>query len=176
VRTLVLGGARSGKSAFAESLAAPADGAGPVRYLATARPVDAEMAERIRRHRARRPRAWEVVEVEGDLAGALTGWASGPVPPAGGTVLVDGLALWLATLLEHAEDPMGPVEAALKALEAAPRWIVVSEEVGGGLVPTSALGRRFRDLAGEVNQRVAAISDTVYLVTAGIPQKIKAPA
>jgi adenosyl cobinamide kinase/adenosyl cobinamide phosphate guanylyltransferase len=176
VRTLVLGGARSGKSAFAESLAAPADGAGPVRYLATARPVDAEMAERIRRHRARRPPAWEVVEVEGDLAGALTGRASGMVPPADGTVLVDGLALWLATLLEGAEDPMGPVEAALKALEAAPRWIVVSEEVGGGLVPTNALGRRFRDLAGEVNQRVAAISDTVYLVTAGIPQKIKAPA
>jgi len=168
VRTLVLGGARSGKSAFAESLVAPAAGAGPVRYLATARPVDAEMAERIRRHRARRPEGWKVVEVGSDLAGALAA-------PQGGAVMVDGLTLWLATVLEGADDPMGPVEAALKALEAAPRWVVVSEEVGGGLVPVNALGRRFRDLAGEVNQRVARLSDTVYLVTAGIPQKIKAP-
>lgn len=169
MRTLVLGGARSGKSAFAESLVGRARGAGAVRYLATARPVDAEMAERIRRHRARRPEGWEVVEVGSDLAGVV---AAAPGP----TLLLDGLTLWLATLLEAGGDPMGPVEAALKALEAAPAWVVVSEEVGGGLVPVNALARRFRDLAGEVNQRVAAISDTVYLVTAGIPQRIKAPA
>jgi len=166
MRTLVLGGARSGKSAFAESLVDADRGAGPVRYLATARPVDAEMAARIRRHRARRPDFWEVVEVESDLAGAVAA-------SAGGTLLVDGLTLWLATLLERSADPMGPVEAALKALEAVPDWVVVSEEVGGGLVPTSALARRFCDLAGEVNQRVAALGDTVYLVTAGIPQRLK---
>ncbi len=163
MRTLVLGGARSGKSVFAESLVGDA---GPVRYLATARPIDAEMAERIRRHRERRPEAWQVVEVDADLAG--------PVAELRGDILlIDGLTLWLATLLEEDADPVAPVEAALKALEAAPHWVVVSEEVGGGLVPTNALGRRFRDLAGEVNQKVAALADTVILMTAGIPQTIK---
>jgi adenosylcobinamide kinase/adenosylcobinamide-phosphate guanylyltransferase len=166
VRTLVLGGARSGKSAFAESLVR---GPGPVRYVATARPVDAEMAERIRRHRARRPEGWEVVEAGTDLAGALAGI------PAGGRVLIDGLTLWLADLLERAPDPAGPLEAALKELERVPDAIVVSEEVGGGIVPASALARRFRDLAGELNQRVAALCGRVFLVTAGIPIEIKGP-
>jgi adenosyl cobinamide kinase/adenosyl cobinamide phosphate guanylyltransferase len=166
MRTLVLGGARSGKSTFAESLVGDA---APVRYLATARPIDPEMAERIRRHRARRPEAWQVVEVDADLAGPVAELRED-------FLLIDGLTLWLATLLEGEADPVGPVEEALKALEGASHWVVVSEEVGGGLVPTNPLARRFRDLAGEVNQRVAALADTVVLVTAGIPQKIKSSA
>lgn len=164
MRTLVLGGARSGKSAFAESLVT---GPGPVRYVATARPVDAEMAERIRRHRARRPGAWEVVEAGPDLAAAIA------ATPAGSRLLVDGLTLWLADLLERAPDVTDPVEAALKELQNAPHAVVVSEEVGGGLVPEGAPARRFRDLAGELNQRVAAACDRVFLVTAGIPLALK---
>jgi adenosylcobinamide kinase/adenosylcobinamide-phosphate guanylyltransferase len=164
VRTLVLGGARSGKSAFAESLVT---GPGAVRYVATARPMDAEMAERIRRHRARRPASWEVVEPGPDLAAAIA------ATPAGSRLLIDGLTLWLADLLERIPDVSDPVEAALKELQSAPHAVVVSDDVGGGLVPEGALARRFRDLAGELNQRVAAACDRVYWVTAGIPVPIK---
>jgi len=168
VRTLILGGARSGKSAFAESLLS---GPKPVRYLATARPVDAEMAERIRRHRARRPAGWEVVEVDGDLSGAIA------ATPAGHRLLIDGLTLWLATLLEGDGPPGRPADgwadAVLASLQQAPDAVIVSEEVGGGIVPDNALARRFRDLAGELNQRVAAACDRVVLVTAGIPVEIK---
>jgi adenosylcobinamide kinase/adenosylcobinamide-phosphate guanylyltransferase len=164
VRTLVLGGARSGKSAFAESLVT---GPGPVRYVATARPGDAEMAARIRRHRARRPPAWEVVEVDRDLAGAIA------ATPAGHRLLIDGLTLWLATVLEGPPDPKADIDGVVERLGSVPEAVVVSEEVGGGIVPANALARRFRDAAGELNQRLAALCERVFLVTAGIPMEIK---
>jgi len=167
VRTLVLGGARSGKSAFAESLLAAADG---VHYVATARPVDAEMAERIRRHRERRPAHWVVTEVTEELPRAVYN-ARLESPEC--WLLVDGLTLWLATVLEHHADPQPHLDAAVMALKAHPRLLVVSEVVGSGIVPADPLTRRYRDLAGELNQQLAAVCDRVVLVTAGLPMALK---
>jgi adenosylcobinamide kinase/adenosylcobinamide-phosphate guanylyltransferase len=142
-----------------------------VRYLATARatthPIDDEMAERIHRHRERRPRTWEVVEVDGDLAGAIAD------TPPGHRLMIDGLTLWLAGLLTGDGLPDGWADAVLDRLAKVDEAVIVSEEVGGGIVPDNPLARRFRDLAGELNQRVAAACDRVVLVTAGIPLEIK---
>lgn len=167
MRTLVLGGARSGKSAFAEALLADA---APVRYVATARPMDAEMAERIRLHRERRPAHWQVTEVEDDLAAAVT---DSRAHHSDHWLLVDGLTLWLATVLERHADPRPKLDAALEALSSHPRVIVVSEEVGGGIVPADPFTRRYRDLAGEFNQQLATVCDQVVLVTAGLPLALK---
>lgn len=166
MRTLVLGGARSGKSAYAESLLA---GAAPVRYVATAWPVDEEMAERIRRHRERRPPTWELVEVAENLEPALSGL------PEEGHLFIDGLTLWLASVLETVDDVPGRVRAAVDRIARLSNVVIVSEEVGGGIVPAHAAARRFRDLAGELNQRVAEVCDRVVLVTAGLPLELKRP-
>jgi adenosylcobinamide kinase/adenosylcobinamide-phosphate guanylyltransferase len=167
MRTLVLGGARSGKSAYAESLLA---GPRPVRYVATlhAAGPDPETAARIRRHRARRPASWEVVEAGADLAAVLA------ATPPGHRLLVDGLTLWLAALLDRDPAPEAAFGPVLDRLKAAPEVVVVSEEVGGGIVPPDPLARRYVDLAGALNQRVAALCDRVVLVAAGLPLELKA--
>ncbi len=171
MRTLVLGGTRSGKSAYAESL--PPDGA-EVRYVATLLPPssgdDDELAYRIRRHRERRPSHWQVVEAGTDLIAALSA-----VPPRT-TVLIDGLTLWLAAVLEGANGNVQEVIGkAVSRMAELPQLIVVSDDVSGGLVPPDPLARRFRDLAGEMHQQVAAVCDRVVLVTAGLPLELKSP-
>ena len=163
---LVLGGARSGKSRQAEALVEswPA----PWTYVATAEAFDAEMAARIAEHRARRPEGWETREAPRDLPGVLAG------VPAGRPVLVDCLTLWLSNLLlaERDLEAEGELLAAALARRTGP-VVLVSNEVGWGIVPETPLGRRFRDAQGRLNQRMAAEADRVVLVVAGIPVAIK---
>ncbi|MEC3958339.1 nicotinate-nucleotide--dimethylbenzimidazole phosphoribosyltransferase [Nocardia sp. CDC153] len=169
LRTLVLGGARSGKSAFAEQLVASE----AVRYVATAvaDPADADFAERIAAHRARRPATWTIVE--GDPVAAL----GEPTP----VTLVDDLGTWLTGRLDaHAawESPRGTVAPDVAALVAAvagytERLIIVSPEVGLGVIPGTASGRLFRDEIGTLNQRLAEVCDEVFLVVAGQALQVK---
>ena len=162
---LVLGGARSGKSRFAESLAAGF--AGEKVYIATAQPGDEEMAARIAAHRQRRGERWTTLEAPIALTEALTG-ATAPF------VLVDCITLWISNLLLADIDIAPRVEALAKALRARQGTVaVVSNEVGLGIVPDNALARRFRDEAGLTNQRLAQACDEVVLVTAGLPLKLK---
>lgn len=179
--SLILGGVRSGKSEFAESLARDLDR--PILYVATGRPTDAEMEERIRRHRERRPAHWETLEEPLDLAGGLKTVlsvlsASDP-PPA---VLIDSLDTWVSNmLLEHPEKVDQAETLTLAALDRLlevqrhwpEAWFLVSGEVGLSPVPPNPLGRRFQDLLGLVNQKVAAASGRVCLVVAGIPVEVK---
>lgn len=164
--TLVVGGARSGKSRFAEALvtARPA----PWLYLATAQAFDDEMRVRIAEHRARRAAGWETAEVPFDLVGAL-----GTVAP-GRPVLVDCLTLWLTNVLLDGRDTAAE-SARLAAVLARPRgpWVVVANEVGLGIVPENALARRFRDAAGVLNQEVASVAGRVVLTVAGLPVTVK---
>ncbi len=162
---LVLGGARSGKSGYALRLAG-ADGRA-VTFVATAQPFDAEMAERIARHREERPAAWKTVEAPLALAEALAREAA-----EDRCLLVDCLTLWLSNVLladRHAEIDL--------LLDLLPRLsghvILVSNEVGWGIVPENALARRFRDEQGRLNQKVAALADRVVLVAAGLPLAVK---
>ena len=167
--TLVLGGARSGKSRFAETLV-EASGLAPV-YVATATAGDAEMAARIARHRARRGGRWRTVEEPLALAETLAGEAA-----PGRAVLVDCLTLWLANLMAEGRDIDGEREALLAGLAVlSGPAVLVSNEVGQGIVPESALARRFRDHAGRLHQDIAAAADAVTLVTAGLAQALKAP-
>jgi adenosylcobinamide kinase / adenosylcobinamide-phosphate guanylyltransferase len=162
--TLVIGGARSGKSAWAEA-AIMAAGA-PAYYLATATAGDAEMAERIRHHQARRGAFWTTVEEQMDLAARLR--------DIGRPVLVDCLTLWLTNLLLADRPVERECEALAAALQQLPGPIVlVANEVGFGIVPDNALARRFRDAAGRLNQAVAAIADRVVLLVAGVPLTLK---
>jgi len=170
VRTLILGGARSGKSRHAESLAAAHDG--PVVYLATARAQDAEMAERIAHHRARRPAGWKTLEVPLALPEALR-----EADRPGRFLLVDCLTLWLSNLLLEARDD-ATVEARIDALVAAVAGLrapaaLVANEVGLGIVPDNALARRFRDHAGRLHQALAAVCGRVVLMVAGLPMIVK---
>lgn len=172
--TLILGGARSGKSTLAERLA-KADLARGERlvYVATAEGLDAEMAARIEQHRRDRGDVFETIEVPLALADALAGIA-GPA-----VVVVDCLTLWLTNVLlvPHAADAeAGSVCEALRAMAPGVRVVLVSNEVGLGIVPDTALGRQFRDEAGRLNQRVAAIADLVLFVAAGLPLALKSPA
>jgi adenosylcobinamide kinase/adenosylcobinamide-phosphate guanylyltransferase len=164
---LVTGGARSGKSRFALDRAADL---GPPRvFLATAQAGDDEMAARIARHRADRPRGWRTVEEPLRLAQALRRFE-------GGVVLIDCLTLWLANLMnDDAEfDPAASIEELLRALRARrAAVVVVTNEVGSGIVPESPLGRAFRDDAGVMNQRVAEAADEAHLVVAGRALRIK---
>jgi adenosyl cobinamide kinase/adenosyl cobinamide phosphate guanylyltransferase len=159
--TFVLGGARSGKSRHAESLitAHPP----PWRYVATAQAFDAEMRVRIAAHQGARAPGWETMEAPLDLAAAL----DTPLP-----VLVDCLTLWVSNLLLAGAEPDWPT--LLRALDArqAPT-VLVSNEVGLGIVPDNALARRFRDMAGVLHQQMAARADRVVLVVAGIPMVVK---
>jgi adenosylcobinamide kinase/adenosylcobinamide-phosphate guanylyltransferase len=151
---LVLGGTRSGKSAVAERLAMRAPQ--PVTYIATGSRVDADMENRITNHRNRRPTHWSTVEAGAALADALRS--------THGTVLVDALGTWLAAHHDFAVD-LDELIAALTDHHG--DIIVVSDEVGLGVHPSTALGRAFRDALGEVNAAVAAITDRALLVVAG---------
>jgi adenosylcobinamide kinase / adenosylcobinamide-phosphate guanylyltransferase len=164
-RTLVLGGAASGKSAFAERLA---DEWTSVVYVATADPIDAEMEAKIAAHRARRPEGWQTVEVPGcGLIDVLANLETD-------LIMVDSLTLYVARVLESAPDPLGHLVAAVEALgRVNADLLVVSDEVGMGLVPETAQGRAFRDLLGQVNQRLAVISKNVYFVAAGLAMPLK---
>jgi adenosylcobinamide kinase/adenosylcobinamide-phosphate guanylyltransferase len=164
--TLVLGGARSGKSRYAEGLIAAL--LPPWIYIATAEPGDAEMAERIALHRSRRGGGWQTIEAPHDLTAALATAA------AGAPVLVDCVTLWLSNRMLADAD----MEAEVAGLEAAldgrrSPAVLVSNEVGSGIVPDNALARRFRDLQGRLNQRLAARADRVVLVVAGLPIVVK---
>jgi adenosylcobinamide kinase/adenosylcobinamide-phosphate guanylyltransferase len=161
-RILVLGGSRSGKSAFAESLLADATEVG---YVATAVPApgDAEWTDRIAAHRERRPAHWRTIETL-DLAEVLS--AEGPA------VLIDSITLWVAGIM--AAGPDERADELVAAWRGTSRVVVaVSDEVGSGVVPETASGRRFRDLLGTLNQRLAAAADEVHLVVAGIPLRLR---
>ena len=170
--TLVLGGARSGKSGYAQRAAEAwaARTSADLVFIATAEALDAEMGERIARHRGERDGRWRTVEAPRDLAQALHGLQAGEV------AVVDCLTLWLSNRLLD-ETLQGAAEALLAAVGAcrAPLWLV-SNEVGQGVVPDNALARRFRDEAGRLNQTVAAAADCAVLLTAGLPLVLKAPA
>ncbi len=203
---LVTGGARAGKSDFAQRLAlsfsqqragldpvqssksrgaeAEVSGGG-VLFVATAEAVDAEMEERIRRHRASRPAEWRTLEEPVKLPEAIRAALDHPESGKGyGVVLVDCLNLWVSNLLfQHEGEGWAGTESALveamgrlldcyQTLEAS--FILVTNEVGLGLVPSHPLGRQFRDALGKVNQLVAARSDKVYLLVAGLPLEVKA--
>jgi adenosylcobinamide kinase/adenosylcobinamide-phosphate guanylyltransferase len=166
--TLVLGGARSGKSRYAESLitALPP----PWIYVATAEARDAEMAERIAAHQARRGTGWRTLETPRDIVGALA--ARGKTP-----LLVDCLTLWLSNALLAGSDIDAEVERLDDALtQVTAPLVLVANEVGFGIVPDNPLGRRFRDAQGRLNQRIAARADRVVLVVAGLPLTIKGDA
>lgn len=159
--TLVLGGARSGKSDVAERLATTAAGAGDeVVYLATAAfdTADADMVQRVETHRARRPATWRTVECGADLVRAITGVRDG-------TVLVDSLGTWVAATAPAFDADVGALGDALVARRG--DTVVVSEEVGLGVHPSSDAGRRFRDALGTCNRMVADVSDRVLFVVAG---------
>jgi adenosylcobinamide kinase / adenosylcobinamide-phosphate guanylyltransferase len=163
--TLVLGGTRSGKSRYAERLitARPP----PWGYVATAEPGDEEMAARIKAHRARRSADWQTIEAPRDLAAALASCGSK-------SMLIDCLTLWLSNLMLAGADIQEEIERLEKSLNAAAAPVVlVANEVGSGIVPEHPLGRRFRDLQGLLNQRMAARANCVVLMVAGLPLAIK---
>ena len=164
--TLILGGARSGKSLCAEGLltSAPA----PWAYIATAEARDEEMRQRIDIHKARRGEGWATYEAPLSLADALAG------PAAHLPCLVDCLTLWLSNVMLSGRNPVAETDALIAALSkrSAP-CIMVSNEVGLGIVPDNALARAFRDEAGRLNQRIAGIADRVLFVAAGLPITLK---
>lgn len=176
---LILGGARSGKSRLAETLAL--ESGLPVTVIVTAEGLDPEMAERIRRHREDRPPAWRVVETPVALAQALRDEAR-----EGRCVIVDCLTLWLMNLMADADTLPAPLQAdhlprflaeRTALLDCVPhlpgQTLLVSNEVGLGLVPETPLGRLFRDEAGRMNQALAAVCDRVTFVAAGLPLPLK---
>jgi adenosylcobinamide kinase / adenosylcobinamide-phosphate guanylyltransferase len=164
----VLGGARSGKSRFAEQLAA--DWGGPVLYVATATASDEEMAERIRRHRASRPVDWRTLEAPRDVAHAVRASLG-----EARTVLVEDLTLLLSNLfVEQADAAETAAQAELDGLlRLEARLVLVSNEVGMGLVPEYPLGRQFRDALGRLNQLAAASVDEVHFLVAGVPLRLR---
>jgi adenosyl cobinamide kinase/adenosyl cobinamide phosphate guanylyltransferase len=162
VIVLVLGGARSGKSRHAEHLAASLPE--PVSYVATAcADGDADLAARVAEHRARRPDSWTTIESGPDLPGVLRATA--------GTVLLDALGPWLAAAPDLAVDAGALCDALTTR---AGDTVVVSEEVGLGVHPSTGAGRRFRDALGELNQAVAAVADEVVLIVAGRALRLEA--
>ncbi len=164
--TLLIGGARSGKSSHAEQLVAryPA----PWAYIATAEAYDEEMRERIALHRAQRGDGWQTIDAPLDLVDVIE------AVPDGRPMLIDCLTLWLTNHMLAEHDVVAECAKLAQCLSK-PRgsWFVVSNEVGQGIVPDNALARRFRDAAGRLNQQVAAVAGSVILMVAGLPMKVK---
>ncbi|BBO72291.1 adenosylcobinamide kinase/adenosylcobinamide phosphate guanyltransferase [Desulfosarcina alkanivorans] len=169
-KILVLGGCRSGKSSHALNLA---EGMGGRRiFVATCVPRDDEMKDRVDRHRRERDATWDTLEVPVDLAGTITAHS-----PSTDVILVDCLTLWLSNLLMRTDDVdciRRRIDDLAEAVRSAPRNVIlVSNEVGAGIVPENRLARHYRDLAGWTNQAVAAACDRVVWTVAGIPVTIK---
>ncbi|WP_340313926.1 bifunctional adenosylcobinamide kinase/adenosylcobinamide-phosphate guanylyltransferase [Rhizorhabdus argentea] len=166
-RLLVLGGARSGKSRYAQERAEGRSG--ELVFVATAQPFDEEMRDRIAHHRADRGDRWSTIEVPLDLPGCILSEAR-----AGRVLLVDCLTLWTSNILlaeRDVEQEAQRLQASIAAADGA--IILVSNEVGLGIVPDNSLARRFRDAAGSINQAVARICDNVVFVAAGLPMHLK---
>lgn len=168
---LITGGTRSGKSTFAQRCAEAHPG--PLLYVATATAADSEMAQRVARHQQARGERWGLLEEPCDLCAVLPAAAVGQ-----GAILLDCVTLWITNLLfVHNEDPAAVLTevrrfiACLDEIET-PLYLV-SNEVGGGIVPENRLARLFRDLAGEVNQELAAAAKSAWLVVAGLPLQLK---
>jgi adenosylcobinamide kinase/adenosylcobinamide-phosphate guanylyltransferase len=177
---LILGGARSGKSTYAEKLVM--QNGGRVAYIATAQALDEEMQSRIAAHRQKRPDSWQTLEIPCSVGRALLAQ-----PPQAEVILLDCLTLLVANrLLQAADDVDHPDEAKaaalvqdeiddlLQAIQSSPaQWLVVSNEVGLGLVPPYPLGRIYRDLLGWANQRLARVAERVVFMIAGIPMRLE---
>ena len=169
---LILGGARSGKSTFAESLAQKRGG-DHVLFVATAEAFDDEMRMRIANHRATRPGNWRTLEAPRQVAQALQ------TQPVASVVLVDCATLWTSNIL--LANQAAPMEPMMRELDALLAWyhastselMIVSNEVGMGLVPDNELGRAYRDLLGAVNRKIAQAADDVFLLVAGLPIEVK---
>jgi adenosylcobinamide kinase/adenosylcobinamide-phosphate guanylyltransferase len=183
-RHLVIGGARSGKSSFAQAMAEAHQG--NVQLIVTAEILDEEMRERVAKHRAERPAHWHVTEAPIDLPEAISRLAVGCAPRTESEarsvrsahptfVLVDCLTLWLSNILctqpDTLESRLQRLSSAILAAEG--QLVLVSNEVGWGIVPENKLARLFRDEQGRLNQRVAALCDEVTLVAAGLPLRLK---
>jgi adenosylcobinamide kinase / adenosylcobinamide-phosphate guanylyltransferase len=169
--TFVIGGARSGKSRYGESVIAtlPPPWRPPWTYVATAEALDGEMAERIAAHRARRGPQWRTIEAPRDLAAVLAACQTTPV-------LVDCLTLWLSNqMLADADIELEMVRLEDALAVAQTPMVLIANEVGSGIVPDHPLGRKFRDLQGVLNQCMAARADRVVLVVAGLPLALKGP-
>lgn len=177
---MITGGARSGKSAYAEQLAK--EGFGGVTYVATAEGLDEEMAARIAAHRAKRPETWHTLEIPTGVGRALLKEA-----PQSELIVLDCLTLLVTNLLslafpnpDETDEKLASalvdeeIDLLLTAIHSCPAdWIIVTNEVGMGLVPAYPLGRVFRDLLGRANQRIAAEADEVILMVAGLPWRLK---
>jgi adenosylcobinamide kinase/adenosylcobinamide-phosphate guanylyltransferase len=174
---LILGGARSGKSSFAEQIARQTGR--PALFIATAAALDDEMRERIAKHRAARPAEWRTLEIQTGLGQALQA-----IEPPSGPVILDCVTLWVSNILlslpetAPVETVMQQVETEVEALLAAQeriggQWLVISNEVGLGLVPPYLLGRIYRDALGWANQRLARAAQRVLFMVAGIPMVVK---
>lgn len=178
--TLILGGARSGKSTFAEALAAKQSQ--QVVYVATAEAKDDEMAARIAAHQQKRPSSWQTLEIPHNVGAVIQAQ-----PPLGNVVLLDCLTLLVANVLLSVNPDLDAMDEAAShtAVEreiavlitavqtGAANWIVVSNEVGLGLVPPYPLGRVYRDALGRANQQLAQVAQTVYFMIAGIPMRLQ---
>lgn len=163
----VIGGARSGKSRYAQARIEALPGA--LTFIATAEPRDAEMAARIARHRAERGSRWTACDAPLDLPEAISR-AQGSAD----AILIDCLTLWLSNLMLHKADIAAATSALCDAIRGCPVPLaLVANEVGGGIVPMNELARRYRDQAGWLSQRVAEAADEVVLVTAGLPLTLK---
>jgi adenosylcobinamide kinase/adenosylcobinamide-phosphate guanylyltransferase len=168
--TLVLGGARSGKSRYAQELASAFQ---RVVYFATARRDDAEMRGRIARHRRERPSSWKTIEVSTGLDFALR-----EEDPRADLLLIDCLTLYMANIMGRKSGGHRPIRSHIQLLceavrDAEASLVIVSNEVGSGIVPPFRSGREYRDLLGELNQQIAKLADQVILMVAGLPLTIK---
>jgi adenosylcobinamide kinase/adenosylcobinamide-phosphate guanylyltransferase len=170
---LILGGARSGKSRLAVKLAKKQ--CGRVAYVATAPVCDEEMRERVRLHRKARPANWMTIEAQADIAAVLR-----KVSRSVDGIIIECVGTHIANLMEKGlndkrivRDIKGEIRALKELRKKGKKIFIVSNEVGGGVVPDTELGRRFRDVVGAINQMIAKEANEVYLVTAGLPMKIK---
>ena len=163
----IIGGARSGKSRRAQLIAE--DISKSRIFIATAEPFDEEMKDRIARHQGDRGQGWRTVEAPLDLVAALRGNANGKC-----VCVIDCLTVWLSNLMHHGRETEAEVTALCDFIQQSPAPIVlVSNEVGMGLAPDSALGRKFRDAQGRLNQQLADVCDRVEFVAAGLPLRLK---